>query len=434
MPVVCVNDSKTIYETFVKDGETYAGRAQLTEWLEVVKHGQNGIIFSEGEPWREHRRFALRVFRDFGFGKNLMQEKILDEFVYMMDSIKADKKAGIINHSLQDHIDLAVGSVINSLLFGFRCSSNKKEDFNAQKEIIGAAMKDSGRIEALIMQSGAHKFRFLPYFRKVYYDIQKNRDKTWAYFDEHVQKRKETMDLDSDADPVDYVEAFLRQQHQLNLKGEKHHFTDTQLYGILWDLWIAGQETTSHTTAWACQYLIKNLKCQAKVHEELSKFIGSDRLITITDKPNLHYINAVVAETQRCCNLVNTNVLHRTLKDVKIHGYDIPKHTVIISHITSVLYDERYFPDPYTFKPERFLDKNGIFSWPPELMPFGLGKRACLGESLARMELFLFIANLFNQFIFKENPEKPINEERHLCGTIAPQQYTCLVERRSYGY
>uniref|UniRef100_A0AC34FDN5 Cytochrome P450 n=1 Tax=Panagrolaimus sp. ES5 TaxID=591445 RepID=A0AC34FDN5_9BILA len=360
MPVVCVNDSKTIYETFVKDGETYAGRAQITEWLEIVKHGQNGIIFSEGEPWREHRRFALRVFRDFGFGKNLMQEKILDEFVYMMDSIKADKKAGIINHSLQDHIDLAVGSVINSLLFGFRCSSNKKEDFNAQKEIIGATMKDLGRVEALVMQGGAHKFRFLPYFRKVYYDIQKNRDKTWAYFEENVQK--------------------------------------------------------------------------PKVHEELSKFIGSDRLVTINDKPNLHYINAVVAETQRCCNLVNTNVFHRTLKDVKIHGYDIPKHTVIISHISSVLYDDRYFPDPYKFKPERFLDQNGIFSWPSELMPFGVGKRACLGESLARMELFLFIANLFNQFIFKENPDKPINDERHLCGTIAPQQYTCFVERRSYGY
>jgi cytochrome P450 len=434
MAVVCVSDSKTIYDTFVKDGDTYAGRAQMGEWLEVVKHGQNGIIFEEGDPWREHRRFALRVFRDFGFGKNLMQEKILDEFVYLMDSIKAEKKEGVTDHSVQEHVDLAVGSVINSLLFGFRSSANKREDFNAQKKIIGATVKDLGRPEALIMQKNAHILRFVPFFRKVYYSVQKNRDRTWAYFEKNVQKRKESTDFDADTEPIDYVEAYLRQQHQLNVKGEKHHFTDKQLYGILWDLWIAGQETTSHTTAWACLYLIKNLKCQAKLHEELSKFIGSDRLVTISDKPNLHYLNAIVAETQRLCNLVNTNVFHRTLKDVKIHGYDIPKHTVIISHISSVLYDERYFPDPYKFMPERYLDKNGIFSWPSELMPFGVGKRACLGESLARMELFLFVANIFNQFILKENPDKPIDDKRYLNGTISPKQFTCLIEKRGYGY
>ena len=122
MPIICVNDVETINETFVKDGETFAGRAQLTELFEITRHGQQGIIFEEGDPWKTHRRFVLRVFRDFGFGKNLMQEKILNEFACLLETIRSEQAAGIQDQSIQDHIDLAVGSVINNLLFGFRWS------------------------------------------------------------------------------------------------------------------------------------------------------------------------------------------------------------------------------------------------------------------------------------------------------------------------
>ena len=170
------------------------------------------------------------------------------------------------------------------------------------------------------------------------------------------------------------------------------------MYASLFDLWIAGQETTSNTLAWLCVYLIQNSHVQEKLHAELDLVIGSDRVITLDDKSNLNYVNAVVAETQRFCNLVPINVFHRTTKDTKIHGYYIPVNTVITHQVSTVLQDERYFPDPLVFKPERFLDKNGKFFQPPELMPFGIGKRACLGEGLARLELFLFTSNISNQF------------------------------------
>lgn len=58
----------------------------------------------------------------------------------------------------------------------------------------------------------------------------------------------------------------------------------------------------------------------------------------------------------------------------------------------------RSFTTHDSLSPERFIDGNGGFKKPQELIPFGLGKRQCLGENLARMELFLFLSNLFNQF------------------------------------
>ncbi|KAH7680062.1 CBN-CYP-33C11 protein, partial [Aphelenchoides avenae] len=56
------------------------------------------------------------------------------------------------------------------------------------------------------------------------------------------------------------------------------------------------------------------------------------------------------------------------------------------------------FPEPNRFNPDRFIDEHGSLKRADEVIAFSVGKRQCLGESLARMELFLFVANIFNQF------------------------------------
>ena len=181
-------------------------------------------------------------------------------------------------------------------------------------------------------------------------------------------------------------------------------------------MWLAGQETTSNTLAWMVIYLMTNPKAQESLQLELTKVVGSDRIVTLDDKMNLPYVNAVVAETQRLCNLLPSNVPHRLTEDVNFHGYSLKADTIVIPQISSVLYDETIFPEPLKFKPERFLDSAGKFQTKPELIPFSVGKRACLGEGLARLELYLFAANLFNQFevwIFIKNVYLGMNPFRY---------------------
>uniref|UniRef100_A0AC34RHM1 Cytochrome P450 n=1 Tax=Panagrolaimus sp. JU765 TaxID=591449 RepID=A0AC34RHM1_9BILA len=152
------------------------------------------------------------------------------------------------------------------------------------------------------------------------------------------------------------------------------------------DLWFAGMETTANTLQFTVLFLIHNPKCVKLLQKELDQKINSDRLITLKDKPSLPYLQAVINESQRLSNLLAQNLLHKTLDDVEICGYKIQKNTIIVPQISCVLFDEKYFPKPYKFKPKRFLDENGQVKKIEQFIPFSVGKRQCLGESLAKTE------------------------------------------------
>ena len=93
-----------------------------------------GIVSGNDNYWREQRRFALHIFRDFGVGKNLMQEKILDEMAFMIKNLKNgcknDVQPNIVD--IGDHFDICIGSIINNLLFGYRFDEVSHTEMNRQ--------------------------------------------------------------------------------------------------------------------------------------------------------------------------------------------------------------------------------------------------------------------------------------------------------------
>jgi len=113
-------------------------------------------------------------------------------------------------------------------------------------------------------------------------------------------------------------------------------------------------------------------------------------------------------EVMRFGAIIPMAVQHRTTEDVTFHGYAIPKDTLIIPNLFCVLQDEKVWGDPGNFRPERFLsaDESKVIRR-EELIPFSIGKRVCLGETLARDELFLFTASLFQRFKVKPDPNSP---------------------------
>uniref|UniRef100_A0A914YNR4 Cytochrome P450 n=1 Tax=Panagrolaimus superbus TaxID=310955 RepID=A0A914YNR4_9BILA len=360
-----------------------------------------------------------------------MQERVLVEVTNLITDVKDEITHGRKDISVQNAIDLAVGSIINGLTFGYRYGKEKEEEFFKVKKFAQFLVSESGSPIFNMMNPDPEYYKKFPICNQFYKtftaEIQNMKNHFFHLIDEH----RKGIDFDSNEDPTDFVEAYMRHQHKLKLDGiVNSNYDDAQLYATVLDLWIAGQETTSNTLAWLCVYLTQNPQIQQKLHKELDENIGSDRVITLDDKNNLNYLNAIVAETQRFCNLVPINLPHRTTKDTQIRGYKIPADTVITHQVSTVLMDERYFPEPEKFKPERFLDKNGKFFQPPELMPFGIGKRACLGEGLARLELYLFTANIFNQFKLDYPSNKSEFGKRIIGATVTPVPFLCNVINR----
>ncbi|KAK3581753.1 hypothetical protein CHS0354_035084 [Potamilus streckersoni] len=164
------------------------------------------------------------------------------------------------------------------------------------------------------------------------------------------------------------------------------------------DLFVAAIETTSTTVTWASFYLATRPDIQSRIFEEIKANVGTDRFPSMQDKQSLVYTEAFIMEVLRMSNIFILVAPHAPVTDVCIRGYHIPKGMQMFPDVNSVLSDPAVWGDPENFRPERFVSERGILLKPDEFIPFFTGRRNCLGESLARMELFLFISALVQKF------------------------------------
>uniref|UniRef100_A0A8C9SFB6 Cytochrome P450 2J2-like n=1 Tax=Scleropages formosus TaxID=113540 RepID=A0A8C9SFB6_SCLFO len=241
-----------------------------------------------------------------------------------------------------------------------------------------------------------------------------------------IKEHKEDWDSST---PRDYIDSFFSEMEKWKDDAEAGFNEDNLCYCTL-DLFAAGTETTSTTLNWALLYMIKYPEIQEKVQVEIDQVLGPSRLATMADRANMPYTDAVIHEIQRMGNIIPLNLVRLTTEDTTLRGYTIPKGTMVMATLHSVLFDEIEWETPFAFNPGHFLDAEGKFRRRDAFLPFSAGKRVCLGEQLARMELFLFFTSLLQQFTFSPPPGVEPTLESKVGATHSPKPYKlCAVPR-----
>ncbi|KAK7906670.1 hypothetical protein WMY93_015282 [Mugilogobius chulae] len=212
-----------------------------------------------------------------------------------------------------------------------------------------------------------------------------------------------------------FVDAFLVQQEKE--KGVPNSpFHEENLAQTVIQLFFAGTDTTATTLRWALLLMAKYPHIQDQVREEITRLIGA-RQVQVEDRKDLPFTDAVIHETQRFVGIAPFGLPHKTTKDITFQGHFIKKGTTIWPFLFSVLNDESQWENPNSFYPAHFLNKDGKFKKKDAFMPFSAGRRVCLGEGLARMELFIFFVTLIQRFRFTAQPGVT-EEELDLTGNV----------------
>ncbi|KAM4881130.1 cytochrome P450 2D17-like [Thomomys bottae] len=457
-PVMVLNGLEAVHEALVKHNEDTADRPPMPvyKYLGFGPRSQGVIMARYSQAWREQRRFSVSTLRNFGLGKKSLEQWVTEE-------------AGCLCEAFADHsgrpfspntlLNKAVCNVISSLIYARRFDYDDAL-LDRMLELLQDKMKEEssiltvvwkGILQAQLQQlelrgedlcampwgyqrksgkeleklrhvpAGAgehqdigHKVSVLsqllnaipillhiPGLQGKFFPAQKA---FMALLDELLDEHKRTRDPAEP--PRDLTDAFLAEVEKAQGSPESS-FNEDNLRVVVADLFMAGMVTTSTTLSWALLLMILHPDIQRRVQGEINEVIGQGRRPEMEDQARMPFTNAVIHEVQRFAGIVPVGVPHMTTRDIEVRGFLIPKGTTLLTNLSSVLKDERVWEQPFRFHPAHFLDAQGRFVKPEAFMPFSAGRRACLGEPLARMELFLFFTCLLQRFSFSVPAGQP---------------------------
>ncbi|XP_041858959.1 cytochrome P450 2K1-like isoform X1 [Melanotaenia boesemani] len=395
--VVVLAGYKTVKEALVSYAEEFGDR-DISPIFYDINRG-HGILFANGDSWKEMRRFALATLRDFGMGKRVAEEKILEECGHLIQTFeKHDGKP----FDTTCPINYAASNIISSIVYGSRFEYNDPRFRN-----LVSRAKETIHITGSVTIQLYNMFPWLVKWIKNRRVILRNVKKTVRDVKDLIQHLKGTLNPQICRGLVDCF--LIRKQKEEDSCVMNTNFNEDNLVFTVTNLFAAGTDTTATTLSWCLLLMARYPHIQDQVQEELARVIGS-REVRVDDRKNLPFTDAVIHETQRMANIIPMSLPHKTSRDVIFQGYFIKEGTTIFPLLSSVLYDESEWESPYTFNPFHFLDKEGKFIRRDAFLPFSAGRRVCLGESLAKMELFLFFTSLLQRFRFTPPPGVSVEE------------------------
>jgi len=198
--------------------------------------------------------------------------------------------------------------------------------------------------------------------------------------------------------------------------SQEQEYSNQEIIAMLMDLFIASTSTTSSAITWLFLEMVLHPEIQGRCYKELLQVIGHGQRVSLIDRHRLPYIEACILETLRFHSPVSLNVPHCPLTDAAIGDYMIPAGTDTLLNIWGLHHDPKLWKDAHNFNPDNFLDSDGNVSRPPQLMPFGAGRRVCLGEAFAKNNIFLTFTVMLQRLSFEKVQGNEYSLTSEVCG------------------
>ncbi|XP_055631206.1 methyl farnesoate epoxidase-like [Toxorhynchites rutilus septentrionalis] len=419
--VVIISGLEAVREFYSKD--EFNGRPNGFFFRVRSFNKRLGVVFTDGEEWEVQRRFSVRTLKLLGMGKTGMVsnlEKESDDLIQHFRKFSRTQKT--IN--MHNAFDIAVLNVIWTLIAGKRFHLGDK-----RLEWITGTIHKSFRV--IDMSGGVLNqlpcVRYICPVKSGFAPLVRLLKPLWDFLENTIKVIASRSNAAEDYDCL--ISSYLRELQ----KDELHpSFSYEQLLCVCLDLFQAGSETTSNTLGFGVAYMLHHPEVVSKMHQELDNVVGRYRLPLLRDRPYLPYTEAVICEIQRMSNVAPLAIAHRTVSPVQLGTYLIPENTITMVSLYSLHMDKAYWGDPETFRPERFLNETGTQVIQHEcFLPFGAGKRRCLGESLAKSNLFLFFASFMHAFIVEPAVDGQLPQLEGIDGiTLSPKPYRVFLKER----
>uniref|UniRef100_A0A8B9P4Y1 Uncharacterized protein n=1 Tax=Apteryx owenii TaxID=8824 RepID=A0A8B9P4Y1_APTOW len=389
-PVVVLFGYDVVREVLVSRSEEFTDRAPPQPGpAPRDRPHRAGLFMSNGETWLQTRRFALATLRDFGVGRRDIEEHIQEETGLLLQRL-AESRGQPLNPGVL--LSAAVGNAICRILFGKRFGYSDPEYLHVLRLLAENFLLESS-IAGQLYNMLPSLMDLLPGPHQTFF---RNNNFIQDFLARKIAEHEATAHFDA---PQDFTDAFLRKIEQ---KGNPRTvFTRENMMVTLFDMLAAGTESTSISIRYCLMVLLEH---PAVMQEEIERVMGRERLPALRDRAAMPYTDAVIHEAQRCLDFVPLGFIRTVRQDTQLRGFTIPKGCTIYPVLSSALQDPQHFRNPEVFDPGHFLDETGAFRKNEAFLPFSAGKRMCLGESLARAQLFLFLTAILQRFRLRLPP------------------------------
>ncbi|KAK4820778.1 hypothetical protein QYF61_006118 [Mycteria americana] len=427
-PVVVLSGLDTIRQALVKQGEDFMGRPDLYSFRHVADGQSLAFSPDSGEVWKARRKLAQNALKTFSIAPSptssstcLLEEHVSKEadylvtkFLQLMDEEKS--------FDPYRYLVVSVANVICAMCFGKRYDQNDQELLNI--------VNVSDQFDNVAASGNPADFiPVLQYLPSRAMSLFKDFNKRFLHFLQKIVKEHyKTYDKNNIRDITDSLI-----QQCLEKKVESNTATQIpkeKIVNLVNDLFGAGFDTVTTGLSWSLMYLVTYPDIQKRIQEELDQTIGRERRPRLSDRGMLPYTEAFILEMFRHSSFLPFTIPHRqvprlqrkwrdkvdsrhlvtatpaavcTTRDTVLNGYYIPKDRCVFVNQWQVNHDEKLWKDPLTFNPERFLNAEGTEVNKVDgekVLVFGLGKRKCIGEPIARWQVFLFLSTLLQQLEF----------------------------------